>query len=224
VPTSCSFNLACCSTSHRCFSTLSLAGLLGTLWLGMQRAPDDGPEPRWQRRNRSKGSHKQHRKRFGWSPGSIKRCKFHRQYPLSLRSSGHFVRNAPKLDRQHLHSNLPWLMGALQDHLWQIGMLCWRKPKRNQRQRAPNAITRCKGGTNFGKFRKKKGCRIPKYRTTWEIATLPTAKPAQLARSKPMLIWLKFNTGTLWQTKALICPVRRAFEWQCKHQHDFAMH
>jgi hypothetical protein len=141
-----------------------LAGLLGTLWLGMQRAPDNGPERRWQRRNCSKGSHKQHRKRFGRSPGSIKRCKFQRQYPLSLRSSGHFVRNAPKLDRQHLHSNLPRLMGALQDYLCQIGMLRWRKPKRNQQERAPDVITRRKGGTNFGKFRKQKGRRTPKYR------------------------------------------------------------
>ncbi len=91
-----------------------LAGMLVTLWLGMQVASDDEPEPRWKRRNRSQESRRQRRKRRGWSPGGIKSHGFHKRYPLSLRSLGHFVRDAPKLDSQLRHSYLHRFMRELQ--------------------------------------------------------------------------------------------------------------
>ena len=94
-----------------------LAGMLVTLWLGMQVAPDDEPEPRWKRRNRSQESKRQRRKRRGWSPGSIKSHGFHKRYPLSLRSLGHFVRDAPKLDSQLRRSYLFLFLGELEAYL-----------------------------------------------------------------------------------------------------------
>jgi hypothetical protein len=141
-----------------------LAGLLGTLWLGMQCAPDDEPEPRWKRRNRSKASKRQRRKSFGWSPGSIKRHNFHRKYPLSLRSLGHFVRDPPQLDRQLLHSHLHRFMGELQNYLWQITLLRWKKPTRSRKNQARDTVTRRKGGKNFGHERGQRGRGTPNYR------------------------------------------------------------
>jgi hypothetical protein len=143
-----------------------LAGLLGTLWLGMHCDPDDAPEPRWQRRNRSQARKRQRRKNFGWQPGSIKSHKFHRQYPLSLRSLGHFVRDPPKLDRQLQHSYIHRFMGELQAHLWQITMLRWKKPRRSRKNRAQDTVTRRKGGNQFGQQKKQqkgKRDRGPKY-------------------------------------------------------------
>jgi hypothetical protein len=111
-----------------------LTGLLVTLWLGMHRTPDV-PEPRWKRRNRDQNRKRQRRKRHGWSPGSIKSRGFHKSYPLSLRSSGHFVGAPPKLDSQLCNSYLYRFMGELQAYLWQITLLRWKKPRRSRKNR-----------------------------------------------------------------------------------------
>ena len=126
-----------------------MAGMLVTLWLGMQVASDDDPEPRWKRRNRSQENKRQRRKRRGWGPGSIKSHGFHKRYPLSLRSLGHFVRDAPKLDSQLLHSYLHRFMGELQAYHWQITLLRWKKLRRSPKNRANDAVTRRNGGNTW---------------------------------------------------------------------------
>ena len=139
-----------------------MAGMLGTFWLSMQRNSDE-PEPRWKRRKRSQESKRQRRKCRGWTPGSIKSHGFHKRYPLSLRSSGYFVRDAPTVDNQLCHSFCYRFMGELQDYLWQITMLRWKKPRRSRKHRAQDTVTRCKGG-NFGRKPKKgRRDRCPKY-------------------------------------------------------------
>jgi transposase InsO family protein len=148
-----------------------VVGLLVTLWLGMQRPPDGtaddpDPEPRWKRRNRAQEIKRQRRKTRGWSPGSIKSHGFHKQYPLSLRSSGHFVTDPPKLESQLRNSYLYRFMGELQSYLWQITLLRWKNPRRSRQNRAHDTVTRRKGGHKFGpKPNQKKGKRDlgPKY-------------------------------------------------------------
>ena len=165
-----------------------LTGMLVTLWLGMQVAPDDEPEPRWKRRNRSQESKRQRRKRRGWSPGCIKSHGFHKRYPLSLRSLGHFVRDAPKLDSQLRLSYLHRFMGELQAYLWQITLLRWKKLRRSPKNRANDAVTRRKGGNTFGgqKMNQKKGRRDrgPKF-TTWVTAIILIVNKPQCGPQDP---------------------------------------
>jgi hypothetical protein len=98
-----------------------LAGLLLTLWLGLFPVAADAPEPRWKRRTMKQNANRQRKKNGRCVPGSIHSHGFHRTYPLPLRSSGHYVRNSPKMNHQNAWKYVHRIMGELQHYLHLLG-------------------------------------------------------------------------------------------------------
>jgi hypothetical protein len=137
---------------------LWMVALLFTFWLGKRKAPSGEPEPRWKCRNRAQHVRRHAHKGFGSDPGSIKTHHFHRKYPLSLRGLGHFVRNPPPVDQQHLITNLHRLSGELQSHLVHISRLL--QPHSNPQIfcRDPRPAVTCRKG-GMSRSKKVKQCK-----------------------------------------------------------------